>query len=178
MRTRLVLFVAALATAALIAGPVSGASASTTMPFKKNVPISGTASNGKSFKGTYTISRFARKNGKLYAVGHVHGKVGKRVVDRNNVVWKVTPKGANGARAAATCQVLNLVLGPLHLNLLGLHVDLNQVVLNITGETGAGNLLGNLVCGIAGILDPGSGLTSLTQFLNALTGFLSSVNLP
>src|SRR5262245_58266940 len=28
----------------------------------------------------------------------------------------------------ASCQVLNLVLGPLHLNLLGLEVDLNQVV--------------------------------------------------
>ena len=36
--------------------------------------------------------------------------------------------------ALATCDVLNLVLGPLHLDLLGLVVDLNQVVLNITGQ--------------------------------------------
>jgi hypothetical protein len=80
---------------------------------------------------------------------------------------------AAGANAAATCQVLNLVLGPLDLNLLGLKVHLNQVVLNITGETGAGNLLGNLVCGIAGILDPQGALTPLIQFLNSLLGALT-----
>src|SRR5690242_7583956 len=74
MRTRLVLFVAALASAALLVGPVAGASAATkTVPFAKKVAISGTAKNGKSFKGTYTIDRFAKKNGKLYAVGTVKG---------------------------------------------------------------------------------------------------------
>jgi hypothetical protein len=36
-----------------------------------------------------------------------------------------------------SCDILNLVLGPLHLDLLGLVIDLNQVVLNITGTTGS-----------------------------------------
>lgn len=35
---------------------------------------------------------------------------------------------------AGPCRVLDLVLGPLHLNLLGLIVDLNQVHLQITGR--------------------------------------------
>ena len=45
-----------------------------------------------------------------------------------------------------SCQILDLVLGPLHLDLLGLVVDLNQVHLTITAERGPGNLLGNLLC--------------------------------
>lgn len=42
-----------------------------------------------------------------------------------------------------TCDILELVLGPLHLDLLGLVVDLNQVELNITAEQAPSNLLGN-----------------------------------
>jgi hypothetical protein len=49
---------------------------------------------------------------------------------------------------AATCQVLDLVLGPLHVDLLGLVVDLNRVHLSITANP-AGGLLGSLFCGLA-----------------------------
>jgi hypothetical protein len=42
------------------------------------------------------------------------------------------------------CQVLHLILGPLHLELLGLVVDLNQVVLDLTAVPGT--LLGNIFC--------------------------------
>jgi hypothetical protein len=52
-----------------------------------------------------------------------------------------------------TCPILHLELGPLDLNLLGLRVQLNQVVLDITAIPGPGNLLGNLLCAIAGLLD-------------------------
>ena len=60
---------------------------------------------------------------------------------------------AQDVEALATCQILNLLLGPLDLNVLGLRVQLNQVDLDITGVTGPGNLLGNLLCGVAGLLD-------------------------
>jgi hypothetical protein len=59
---------------------------------------------------------------------------------------------STGVRAksaqAATCSVLDLVLGPLHLNLLGLVIDLNQVHLTITATRGGG-ILGDLFCGLA-----------------------------
>ena len=76
--------------------------------------------------------------------------------------------------ALAACNILNLVLGPLDLNVLGLRVQLNQVVLDITAIPGPGNLLGNLLCAVAGLLDGGlSGLlgqlvTLLNQILAAL----------
>jgi hypothetical protein len=54
-----------------------------------------------------------------------------------------------------TCQILDLILGPLHLDLLGLVVDLygqtksDPVRVTITGEPGHG-LLGDLLCSLAG----------------------------
>lgn len=86
-----------------------------------------------------------------------------------------TPEGAS-------CPILNLSLGPIHLDLLGLNVDTSQICLDITAVPGSGALLGNLLCGIANLLNSGlsqsavlGGLTSadlatldsgLTQLLN------------
>lgn len=56
--------------------------------------------------------------------------------------------GATTTQAGATCPVLDLVLGPLHLNLLGLVVDLNQVHLSVTATQGGG-ILGNLFCSLS-----------------------------
>ena len=59
-----------------------------------------------------------------------------------------TSVGAKTAQATNTCSILDLVLGPLHLNLLGLVIDLNRVHLTITATRGGG-LLGDLFCGLA-----------------------------
>jgi hypothetical protein len=58
------------------------------------------------------------------------------------------PLNAVTSQTAGTCQVLDLVLGPLHLDLLGLVVDLNQVHLTITATRGGG-VLGDLFCALA-----------------------------
>lgn len=76
------------------------------------------------------------------------------------------------AQATQSCQVLKLVLGPLHLDLLGLVVDLygkthaSPVVVTINAQPNRG-LLGQLLCGVAG----GGGITSvsgLQSLLNSL----------
>jgi hypothetical protein len=55
---------------------------------------------------------------------------------------------ATTSAVGPTCPILNLVLGPLHLNLLGLVVDLNQVHLTINADP-TGGVLGSLFCGLA-----------------------------
>lgn len=76
------------------------------------------------------------------------------------------------ANQQAVCDVLNLVLGPLHLELLGLIVDLNQVVLNITADP-AGGLLGGLLCALAGGLPvPPNPLQPIIDLLNQILGIL------
>lgn len=47
------------------------------------------------------------------------------------------------------CNILNLRLGPINLNLLGLVVQTNTIVLNVTGLPQQG-LLGNLLCALLG----------------------------
>ena len=75
-----------------------------------------------------------------------------------------------------SCDVLFLDLGPLHLDLLGLTVDLSQVVLDINAVTGAGNLLGNLLCALLGLLDITALLTTITQLLEAINNILAGLN--
>ena len=70
------------------------------------------------------------------------------------------------------CQVLDLNLAPLDLDLLGLVVHLDRVHLNITAIPGAGNLLGNLICGIAGLLDGVGVLAQISQLLNQILALL------
>jgi hypothetical protein len=55
---------------------------------------------------------------------------------------------ATTSQVGPTCSVLDLLLGPLHLNLLGLVVDLNQVHLTVTADP-TGGVLGTLFCGLA-----------------------------
>jgi hypothetical protein len=92
------------------------------------------------------------------------------------------PASASRAHAAQNCPILNLVLGPIHLNLLGLVIDTNQITLNITAVSGPGNLLGNLLCGISNLLNQGgllgqiqNELSSLTALLNQIGGILSGL---
>jgi len=59
--------------------------------------------------------------------------------------------------ATRVCDVLNLNLGPLHLELLGLIVDLDKVVLTIKADSNGG-LLGSLLCGGLGGITGGTGL--------------------
>jgi hypothetical protein len=75
------------------------------------------------------------------------------------------------------CDILHLDLGPLDLDLLGLQIHLDPVVLDIVAQPGAGNLLGNLLCAVAGLLDGGGGglgglLDGLLDALNGLLGGL------
>ncbi len=89
-----------------------------------------------------------------------------------------TASGSAPARAAqaqpTTCQVLKLVLGPLHLDLLGLVIDLygkttaNPVIVTINAMPNNG-LLGQLLCSIAG----GGGITNL----GGLQSLLSNLGL-
>jgi hypothetical protein len=46
------------------------------------------------------------------------------------------------------------------------------VHLNITAVPGAGNLLGNLICAIAGLLNPGGPLTQIVALLNQILDLL------
>jgi hypothetical protein len=166
--------VAATISCALMLGVTSTAGAQTaTRDLTKRVPVTGTAKNGKKFKGTYTINRFVSRHGKVFAVGTLKGRLKHRHVTRRGVRIPVSSfAGASGAMSSqAVCKVLTLTLGPLDLNLLGLRVQLNRVNLRITAIPGGG-LLGDLLCGITNLLNPqqltGGNLAAVLNSLLAL----------
>jgi hypothetical protein len=151
--------VAGLGTAAA-QGPAPQASTIT-------VPITGTGGGG-TFAGTFTLQRFANQAGQVVALGVLSGTL----TAANGTVTSVIKNVALPAAIAdATCQILHLDLGPLSLDILGLQVNLSRVVLDITAQSGAGNLLGNLLCGVANLLNNPNGLVAaLNNILGSLFG--------
>jgi hypothetical protein len=152
-------------------GATSTASAQTApRDLTKRIPVTGTAKNGKKFTGTYTIDRFIARGEQVFAVGTLKGRLKNRRVTRSGV--RMPASGfANQAAAQSSqlvCRILTLTLGPLDLNLLGLRIQLNQVNLRITAIPGGG-LLGDLLCGLANLLNPPALLgNDLAAVLNAL----------
>ncbi|HEV7176027.1 MAG TPA: hypothetical protein VGN29_11080 [Solirubrobacteraceae bacterium] len=160
------------------------------LPALKTIPVHGAAKNGKQFNGTYAIQRYVARGHKAYAVGTLKGTLNGRHVTRYNVMMPATLAGPPAAgpakvrKAAVACTVLQLQLGPIDLNLLGLRVQLFggtnpatplPVSLLITGVPGSGNLVGNLLCGLTGALNQPGILSQLTSNLSQLTATLTSL---
>lgn len=161
------------------AGPAAAAggaaAAQSAQPLTQVVPITGQARNGKKFNGTFTIRRFTHRGGELFAVGKLEGRLKGRRVSRIVRLPAALTSGAQAAQIPPTpnaCQILNLTIRPVDLNLLGLRIRTSRIDLRIEGVPGPGNLLGNLLCAITGILDPNAlastPLSQLVQILNAL----------
>jgi len=141
------------------------------------IPITGSG----SFSGVMNITKFIATPGGIAAVANILTSQGQMVASDVTVpVDLAATSAANPAAQAgaqATCDILHLVLGPLDLNLLGLVVHLDRVVLDITAQSGSGNLLGNLLCSIAGLLDPLGSLAQLLDLLNQLATLLNQLGL-
>ena len=171
---RVLLYLVAVTTALVTAlaigtAPVSARTVSAPAPLAK-IPVTGTTTDGRTFNGTITPKAFTSQGRQLRLNGLLSGTVTGSSNTVNNAAVSVPV-----ALPDATCPILHLTLGPLDLNLLGLTVHLNQVVLDITAISGPGNLLGNLLCAIAGLLNGTGSLTALNQLiaeLNALLGLI------
>ena len=195
--TRLLAASVTLAIVGLVggAGAQSASAQSTENAFgtMKVSKVTGTAAHGRTFAGHYNVKRFiTTDSGKTKAVGTLKGTLTKRngqseSVTKRGVRMPVRPGASSVSGLPATpgtvtpsvagCEVLDLVLGPLDLNLLGLVVHLDRVHLNITAVPGAGELLGNLLCAVAGLLDNTQLLslgTVLTNLLNSILGILNA----
>jgi hypothetical protein len=71
------------------------------------------------------------------------------------------------------CTILDLALGEIHLDLLGLNVDTSEICLSISGQQG---LLGNLLCNIANLLNnPNASLNAILNRLDRLAGILQGL---
>jgi hypothetical protein len=197
MNRRLTSLVRITIAAAVLMGSSFPAAAQTT---GAAVPIgvTGRAQGGGQFTGTATINRIERRGTALVAVGIVRGtltrdnrSVGSALV--TNVAWPVQLQagsiiGIEGtparprilqarwvlAQAPEICPVVNLALGPVDLNLLGIVVALDPIALDLHGEVGTP--LGDLVCQVSDLLGNVAGLVGVVNgILGLLTGLLGGL---
>jgi hypothetical protein len=170
--------IAALFSIILLPAIPAQAQAANPNPRSLTLPISGTATDTSgavnNITGTLTINRFANQGGNLMAIGTLVATVTDTATGavRNIVTLVAVPVTID---PSSSCPILNLTLGPLDLNLLGLVVHLNQVVLNITAVPGAGNLLGNLLCAVANLLNGGGLSNALNQIVSLLNQILGAL---
>jgi len=174
MRHKATALALVLALLSIVMMPATPAQAQSASPRSGalTLPISGhTAGAANNVTGTLTINRFANQNGNLMALGTLVATVTNTTTGAvQNIVTNVAVPVT--LDPASSCPILGLTLGPLHLDLLGLVIDLNQVVLNITAQPGPGNLLGNLLCAVANLLNGGGGLSAV---LNQIVALLNQI---
>ncbi len=111
-------------------------------------PVSGQALTVGGAAVTDLVATFDRVAGTISIVGSVAGAASALLGTLNLA----------GSAAGSSCDIL-------FLDLLGLQIE-------ITAVPGAGNLLGNLLCAVARLLDRGGPLQGLTNLLNRIFGLL------
>jgi hypothetical protein len=153
------------------------------------VPVVGTNDAGDVvFEGTLTVKRFQEGAGEtIEALAQLEGTLTKdgrehRVTRGVHVPVEDLSSGGSGGDVSAQqqeCEVLNLVLGPITLNLLGLNVvigggeDGTEPIAVIITADPAGGLLGQLLCSLAGGL--GGPLQQIIGLLNQILGILQGL---
>jgi hypothetical protein len=151
------------------ASTLTTATAAAVPPGAIQIPINFASPNG-NFTGVFSLSRFVLQNGQVAAVGTLTGTVtnaaGQTV---GAIVQNLTLSLIN---INATCDILHLELGPIDLNLLGLVVHVDKIVIDIDAQSGPGNLLGNLLCAVANLLNANGPLSQLVNLLNQILALL------
>ena len=151
--------------------PASALAQSRNNPFQ-DIPVTAPLPGGGAFVGTLDITSFEVIGGTLTALGTLTGTFHQpggvtTPLPPTPVTIPVTDITAN-----STCQVLFLTLGPIHLELLGLVLDVNEIIIRITANPSQG-ILGELLCAIAGGFDQGF-LDDVAALLNALLRCLTT----
>ena len=157
-----------------------------------NVPVTGTLSDGGTFVGSLTATHLdydqtaktllmtGTLTGTATTAAGVASQVTQQFVNTPITLGKTaSPAGVfRATSSAASCGILFLDLGPLHLDLLGLTVDLNEVVLAVNAVSGTSNLLGNLLCAVVNLLDVSAVIGSITHLLDQINSILAGLTLP
>lgn len=161
MKLRMPIIATAMAMMAMFA--VSAPAAAAAPAATQAIPVTGTVPGVGTFGGFVTNLAFSNVKGVLTATGTIKGTVTNALTGTTQAINSVF---STTATATGTCTLLTLNIGAIHLDLLGLVVDLAPVNLVVNAQAGPGNLLGNLLCAVAHLLDNGVPTGALAGLLN------------
>lgn len=100
------------------------------------------------------------ENDELVASGRLKGKLTQNPTQTINQTFQTVLGALSDVLSVLSpdesgeCPILNLDVGEIFLDLLGLQVSTSTIEIDIVAVAGEGNLLGNLLCAVAGLLDP------------------------
>ena len=139
-----------------------------------DIPVTQTIGGG-TFEGLLSITEIGLVEGALVATGTLTG-----TLTQGGVVTEITQTFTDVAlgltrSSPGACSLLDLDLGPIFLDLLGLQVDLSAINLDLIAQSGPGKLLGNLLCAVAGLLDRGGPLTAVEALLGQINNLLGQL---
>jgi len=137
------------------------------------VPVTGTLSDGGTFEGRVInpdVSYQAALD-RLRISGILAGTATPSGGGTTETVRQEFRTQLSVSQRRRECEILDLDIGRIHLDLLGLVVNIAPIHINVTAVRGAGNLLGNLLCALVGLLDNLRG-PDLANFLEGLLGAL------
>ena len=152
----------ALVAITALAFAASAVSAGTTGQARTAAATTGTTTQVGTVTVRLTVNRFVKRGSRLYAVGTAISQFKPTAENAAKYPTKTVRRAFSAPvrklkriqSAQRICPVLDLTLGPLDLNLLGLMVHLDTVHLTITADSNGG-LLGSLLCSLAGRGSPG-----------------------
>lgn len=132
-------------------------------PAATTVPVTGTLGDGSAFTGALGNLTASVVDGVLTISGTVTGTG----IPAGGTTFSAPVQDLTATNG---CSILNLDLGPLDLDVLGLVVNLSPISLDVTAVPGGGKLLGNLLCAVARLLDggPAGALNGVVALLNRL----------
>jgi hypothetical protein len=130
----------------------------------QNLNVSGTIDGqDASFLGRIVDFDLTRVGDEILASGRLIGRVTQNgVTQQINEVFNNVPLNVLDEllrlidlnQEQQVCPILFLELGPIFLDVLGLIVEVpDPIVVEVRAERGPGQLLGNLLCALLGILD-------------------------
>jgi hypothetical protein len=153
--------------------PATVAASSHRSALLTDIPVTGTLESGGTFEGLLSITDVALNSaGELVVGGVLNGVATPTVGDPIQLVDEAFTAVADLTNpGGGKCDILQLNIGPIDLDLLGLVINLSAIDLNVDAVPGPGNLLGNLLCAVAGLLDGGP-LAGLNNLLNRITSIL------
>lgn len=160
---RISAFIGVLAACALLAASVGAGGA------PAGRAVAQTSQQADTVQVNFVINRFVRQGRRIVAKGAVISRY--RSDERAPVVVAQPFTARLGVRrpafaaSARICDVLELTIEKLHLELLGLIVDLDRVHLTIKADSNGG-VLGSLFCSIAG---PGASAAKLRRTAHRMT---------
>lgn len=182
-----------------LAGAVPAAAQNARPNGALTLQATGRFARGGEFAGTITINKFEQRGNEIVAIGFVQGTLhrGGRAVATGlagEVEWPVIVNAGvslAGGRAPATgqlrrinssivlaqagsCDVVQIALGSVDVNILGVAISLSPVALSLSGDPN--EPLGKLICAVSGLLGNVAGLVELlNSILGLLTGLLGGL---